>query len=89
MSNKSSAKKRNKKIPFIPKPPRTLETAIANFHEVCEKCKEPLEVIKFLQGGHKRQEVITATCFNKKFKDMDCKCENYCLPVIFRYCKWF
>jgi len=84
------ARKRSKvKIPFIPKLPRTLESAVENFHESCEKCKEPLSVIKFLQGGHKRQEVITATCFNKNFKDLGCRCEQYGMEIRFRYCQWF
>jgi hypothetical protein len=68
---------------------RTFEEAVKNFNQYCEKCKEPLEVIKFIQGNHKHQEVISATCFNRNFKDLGCKCEQYGIEIRFRYCRWF
>ena len=74
------------------KPPnerRTIIEAMASFKETCERCNSPLEVIKFVQANHKRQEVITATCFNTNFKDLGVKCEHYGMEIRFRYCKWF
>lgn len=68
---------------------RSIIEAMANFHENCEFCKSSLEVVKFVQANHKRQEVITATCFNTNFKDLGIRCELYAILVKFRYCKWF
>ena len=68
---------------------RTIDEAIINFGEDCEFCKHKLTVVKFKEANHKREEVITATCFNTNFKDWNVKCELYGILVKFRACRWF
>ena len=54
-----------------------------NFKDICEKCGEPLTVIKHRPKSHNHREVVAATCINTNFKGHGFKCELYLIEIRF------
>ena len=62
---------------------RSLEYYMQNFKEFCEKCGEPLDVIKHRPKSQKYREAVAATCRNTNFKGNNRKCEFYQVEIRF------
>lgn len=79
-------KKKKKKFAIVKpkeKHERTLEYYMENFKETCEKCGEPLTVIKHRPKSHVKREVVAAVCSNKEYKGNGFKCELYQVEIRF------
>lgn len=61
----------------------SLDYYMQNFHEVCERCGEPLSVIKHRPKSHNHREVVAAVCMNKNYKGNPFHCDLYQVEIRF------
>ena len=78
-------KKRRKRSSSVSKVDheRSLEFYANNFKEFCEKCGEPLDVIKYRPKSNGHREVVAAVCRNQHYKGNGFKCELYQIEIRF------
>jgi hypothetical protein len=79
---KKKRKKRGSSAPKVDHE-RSLEFYMENFKEFCEKCGEPLDVIKHRPRSNGHREVVAAVCSNKNYKGNNFKCELYQIEIRF------
>lgn len=82
---KHKHKKKKGSSPVISRTPHehSLDYYMQNFHEICERCGEPLSVIKHRPKSHTHREVVAAVCINKNYKGNPYHCELYQVEIRF------